>query len=48
MAYETMKKNNVISLPELSPIDKQFLKLQKQQEEILKQQEKIKKLLGQK
>ena len=48
MAYETMKKNNVVPLPELSPIDKQFLKLQKQQQEILEQQEKIKKLLGQK
>ena len=43
-----MKKNNVVPLPELSPIDKQFLKLQKQQQEILEQQEKIKKLLGQK
>jgi len=43
-----MKKNNVVLLPELSLIDKQFLKLQKQKEEILKQQEKIKKLLGQK
>jgi len=48
MAYKAMKKNNVVLLPELSLIDKQFLKLQKQQEEILKQQEKIKKLLGQK
>lgn len=48
MAYETMKKNNVIPLPELSPIDKQFLKLSKQQQEILEQQEKIKVLLGQK
>tara|TARA_R100000951_G_scaffold53218_1_gene44912 strand:+ start:2481 stop:2612 length:132 start_codon:yes stop_codon:yes gene_type:complete len=43
-----MKKNNVIPLPELLPIDKQFLKLSKQQQEILEQQEKIKVLLGQK
>tara|TARA_Y100000766_G_C18892155_1_gene599097 strand:+ start:439 stop:567 length:129 start_codon:yes stop_codon:yes gene_type:complete len=40
-----VNKNNVIKFPETAPVDKQFIELEKQQEQIREQEERIKKLL---
>ena len=40
-----MNKDNIIEFPETAPVDKQFIELENQQEQIKEQKERIKKLL---